>query len=1051
MPNALISALTEPIYARLKAAAVPVGGPGSEYILFFSYTDTRTRARVETFRGSTLADVWRRGTARLRSAMRKNRDAIHWLRVDLVDGMRENEWGRLKQQLTQVKRNYCRQGIALDANCRHAFLETEINANAMFYGGPKYPHCVVNERNFRRYARLRHGLRSVDFSDEAPVWMLSTREFFVAKDAPGVVHELTGPGRAAGRRAVERLDGDILSTLIESGSSFLSRQVGDDGRFIYGWHPCFDREIKAYNRLRHASTTYAMIEAWEVTQDEALGAAIERSLAWLCREAIRTITLPDGTTAAFLVDVGDEIKLGANAVAILAFTQHAVATGCRDHLPLLEQLALGIKHMQRCGDGSFVHVLNYPDLTLKEAFRTVYYDGEATFGLMRLYNLTRDPRWLEVVENAFEYFIAKEHWKHNDHWLSYCVNELTLYRSDERYFRFGIRNVRDYLDFVLNRITTFPTLLELMMAARAMLDRIKQMPEMRHLLDEIDLEKFQRALHFRARYLLNGYFWPELAMFFANPQRIAGSFFIRHHAFRVRIDDVEHYLSGLVAYRNWLINSKDEERERNPVDVMGKYRVRAINNRTNVVAAGSRRCGGINWSALEIEDITTGRWLVPPNAATWSTNGICADPAQFASGQMLLAPSGAAGLRPAALARLAPRSMGIITEGGSEYSGLGVPVLEVADLRATVTSLANAARSAFAGTMVAVTGSVGKTTTTAMAAHALAGIAESDRSRTSANSFYGIGWNLASMSRDASFWVQEMAVQRMDICSQLVQPDVAIVTAIAPAHMEYLKSIENIARLKARIYLGMKPGGIAVINQDMPEFPIFEKAAQNAQLEVVSFGSKENCHARLRGVEGGMVDAVIGSQRVTFELGAPGHHMAMNAIAVLATVSALGLDVKAAAGRFGTFSSLSGRGERRGAIFEGKRIEIWDEAYNANPVSMSAALKMLQASTSVPLASRVLVLGDMLELGPDAQRMHIDLEEDIRAAKPDRVLFCGPLMEGLAKRVLPDVKGCWFPDVKIMERALKAWVHDRDVILVKASHGTRLDRIVKKLSEVRPD
>jgi len=561
MTDTPISLLMQSVYDRLKKAAVPVGQTGSEYILFFSYTDTRKRARVEIYRGSTFDDAWRRGVSRLDRVTRKNPDTIRWLRIDLVDGVRHNDWKTLKQQLTQVKRNYCRQGISLDSGFRHAFLETEINANAMFYGGPKYPHCVVNEKNFQRYARLRHGLAGVDFSDARSVWMFSTRGFFIDLEKRDAVHEIAGPGRSAGRRIIDTLDEDILTELIESSSVFLAGQVGNDGRFIYGWHPCFDREIPAYNALRHASTTYAMIEAWEVTQDERLWAAIDRSLGWLCREAIRTTSLPDGTEAAFLVDVGNEIKLGANAVAILAFTRHATVTGCKDHLPLLEKLALGVQYMQRGRDGSFVHVLNYPDLTLKEAFRTIYYEGEAAFGLMRLYNLTKDERWLATVEKAFEHFIAKEHWRHNDHWLSYCVNELTRYRPDERYFRFGIRNVKDYLDFILNRITTFPTLLELMMAAQAMLDRIETMPEMRHLLNEIDRPKFQRALHYRARYLLNGHFWPELAMFFANPGRIVGSFFIRHHAFRVRIDDVEHYVSGLAAYRHYLLSKTAKAQE----------------------------------------------------------------------------------------------------------------------------------------------------------------------------------------------------------------------------------------------------------------------------------------------------------------------------------------------------------------------------------------------------------------------------------------------------------------------------------------------------------
>lgn len=453
------------------------------------------------------------------------------------------------------------------------------------------------------------------------------------------------------------------------------------------------------------------------------------------------------------------------------------------------------------------------------------------------------------------------------------------------------------------------------------------------------------------------------------------------------------------------------------------------------------------WSAAKMAQLTGGEWLVAPTEESWSTTGICAEATQFGPGQMLLAPAGAAGLRPTVVERLAPQSLGIIAEDGSGYVRSGLPVLKVPDLRKTVTNLAKAARLDFQGTVLAVTGSVGKTTTVAMAAHALAGIGKSDRSRTSANSSYGIGWNLASMSRDAQFWVQEMAIGRMDVCSSLVQPEVAIVTAIAPAHLADFSSTENIAKLKARIYQGMKPGGLAVINRDMPEFQIFEAAALAAQLRIVSFGSTEDCDARFLEFDGSTVRAVVLGKTHAFELGAPGRHMAMNAVAVLASVAGLGLDVAAAARQFKSFKPLTGRGKRSKATFDGKRIEVWDDSYNANPTSMRAALQTMQASASIADSSRLLVLGDMLELGPDAQDMHLRMEGDILAARPDRTLFCGPLMQAVADRVLCEGKGRWFPDVEAMAIALRPWIHDGDVVLVKASHGTHLERIVKILLE----
>lgn len=535
--------------ASLKAALTGkfslLDAPFPAVTLVFAVSDGTARAVTAQGSGADLDAAWDLATAALKKIMARRKLRGRFLRVDWVEKAETWTWDLLRKRLREVKRNYCRKGIALDRSFSRLFLEMEINAQAMLYGGNQVSHCVLNENNFQLAAQQKYGVgTTVDFQGDGEVYILETAGLFCGED--GIVHELYGNGRNAGRRKIESLDDETLADIIRNSSDFLARQVDKEGRFVYGYHPCFNRQIPAYNALRHASTTYSMLEAWEKTRQPELLAAIERALDYLTTQFIR-----DCDDKAFVVDTGNEIKLGANATAILAMTKYSAVLGSDRFTALMEKLALGILHM-RAQDGSFTHVLTWPSLEVKEKFRIVYYEGEAAFALMRLYSLTKDERWIGAVERAFGHFIEKDYWKHHDHWLSYCTNELTLYRPELRYFRFGIQNFEGYLDFVLQRITTFPTLLELMMAGRKMLDRLKAMSNGADILAGLDEARFDQALHFRAAYLLNGHFWPEYAMFFRNPDQILGSFFIRHHAFRVRIDDVEHYLSGLVAYAGLL-------------------------------------------------------------------------------------------------------------------------------------------------------------------------------------------------------------------------------------------------------------------------------------------------------------------------------------------------------------------------------------------------------------------------------------------------------------------------------------------------------------------
>ncbi|MCL1960660.1 MAG: CapA family protein, partial [Desulfovibrionaceae bacterium] len=1047
-------------------------------VLFFSCSDGQRRARVITAAGATPDVAWAAGVARLQALELPAR----WLRVDWVTTAARANWREVRRMFQQVKRNYFRRGIALDAGFERAFLEMELSGNAMLYPGPGVAATAVNERNFLRYARQRHGLTAVDFCDDAPVWLFSTHGAFAGDD--GVAWPLDGDGRDAGRRRIAPLTPPDLTRLIDAGSRYLASQVTESGKFHYGWHPCFDREIPAYNSLRHASSLYAMLEAWEVTREPALLAAIEQSLAYLTGELIHRAALPGGQPAAFLVDPGNEIKLGGNAVSILALTKYSTLLASNRHHELLQELATGILHMQNPQTGAFNHVLDYPSLDVKAAFRTIYYEGEAAFALMRLHALAPDARWIGAVELAFSNFIANGYHQHHDHWLSYAANELTRYRPEERYYAFGIANVEGHLDFVLNRITTFPTLLELMMASAKLLSRLAESGQFAHLLERLDLDKFYRALDARAAYLLNGHFWPELAMFFANPARIVGSFFIRHHAFRVRIDDVEHYLSGYVAYRGHLLAGpvkvapppKPPEPEAPPllpsplageglgergssaeikpaaalpgdgpraearqvIDISALPHTFFPREGADGITLSRQRNARPCWSADELAQATGGRWAVPPPPG-WQAVGLCSSMAAFSPGALAVRELGIA---PAQLRDLRHYLAGVICEKPEKCLELGIPVLAVPAMKAALRNIGKYARNHYNGKVIAITGSSGKTTTIHLLADMLTPFGMVDFSRGSANLSVSAGVTMSNMPRDIPFWLLEMTFDQIDISSKICKPHIAIVLTIAEAHLSHMGDLRGVARQKSLVFEGMEPGGIAVLNRDMPEYELIENAAVKKGLQIIRFGRHQDAQLRLLDYAGGLLR--FSAYGVEYQLTCflPDYVIG-NVLAALACISALGLPMEQCFPILAQAQMLPGRGKRHSLRVDDKPITLIDDAYNANVGSMSASLGSLRAA--VPGQShRLVILGDMAELGAEEAQKHLELEGPIRQAEPDRLLLCGPLMRPLWDRLKLSFKGAWFARPQDVEAEVFSWLMPGDTVLVKSS-GHKLAKVVEKM------
>ena len=375
------------------------------------------------------------------------------------------------------------------------------------------------------------------------------------------------------------------------------------------------------------------------------------------------------------------------------------------------------------------------------------------------------------------------------------------------------------------------------------------------------------------------------------------------------------------------------------------------------------------------------------------------------------------------------------------------PVLRVADTLAGLHALGRFARARFAGRAVAVTGSVGKTTTKEMLRTALAPFGTTEAAAASYNNHWGVPLTLARLAPDAAFAVVEIGMNHageIAPLARLARPHVAIITAIERAHIGHLGSIEAIADEKAAILSGLESGGVAVLPADSPLLPRLRAATGG--LKVLLFGSDPAADASLLDLradaEGSAITAQIGGMRLHFRLGAPGAHMARNALAALAAVHALGLDVARAADAMADFAPLRGRGVRQRIAIPGGTVLLLDESYNASAASVRASLEVLALQ---PASRRIAVLGDMLELGAEGPREHSGLVSSVVSAA-DMVFTCGTLMRHLHDSLPVRVRGEHADDSATLAPIVAAALRPGDAVLVKGSLGSRMSRIVQTLT-----
>jgi UDP-N-acetylmuramoyl-tripeptide--D-alanyl-D-alanine ligase len=388
---------------------------------------------------------------------------------------------------------------------------------------------------------------------------------------------------------------------------------------------------------------------------------------------------------------------------------------------------------------------------------------------------------------------------------------------------------------------------------------------------------------------------------------------------------------------------------------------------------------------------------------------------------------------------------------------VGGPHVLVEDVFAALQALGRAARERSQATILAVTGSVGKTSTKEALFAAL------DRNRPGAvhrsvksyNNHTGVPLSLARMPRGAEFAVLEMGMNHAGEIRGLVaqvRPHLALITAIAPAHIENLGSEEAIADAKAEIFEGLEADGIAIVPNDTPHRDRLVKAARRRADRIITFGTGDAdvhaIHAVSAEAGGSLISAALLERELTFTISQRGEHWVSNALAVLAAVEAVGEDGAVAALAHADPGGLQGRGARHKLRIVGGELLLIDESYNANPASMAATLKSLGAERDA--TRRIAVLGPMRELGEHSGALHAGLAPAILDAHVDRLILIGDEMRPLAEKVVGTISFDLVSSVDEATDALIQTAHAGDAVLVKASNSVGLARLVERMVKGPP-
>ena len=472
------------------------------------------------------------------------------------------------------------------------------------------------------------------------------------------------------------------------------------------------------------------------------------------------------------------------------------------------------------------------------------------------------------------------------------------------------------------------------------------------------------------------------------------------------------------------------------------------------------------WTAAEAVAATGGS-----TPCDWQAGGVSIDTRTLKRGDLFVALKAARDGHDFVAQALEKGAAAALVDHIPEGVDKSAPLLLVKDVQAALEALGQASRARTRARVVAVTGSVGKTSTKEMLRTVLSAQGSVHAAEKSYNNHWGVPLTLARMPRDVDFAVIEIGMNHpgeIAPLSRMAAPHVALVTTVAAAHLAAFESLDGIAAEKASIFDGLVPNGVAVYNGDLPVSSILRDKAQHHAVRLISFGETAGVHHRVQSVtlrdECTVVQGRAWRQPLLYKVMAPGRHYAVNGMAVLAVVAALGLDRALAVTAMGQWNPGAGRGLREKIVLDvvdtGKTIELIDDAYNANPASVGAALEVLAAAEPkhdmgrVSKGRRIAYLGDMKELGSQEVDLHRAIA-DLPALSQISLIHCiGPLMRNLWTVLPPEQRGHWTETSDKMAERVGRDLDAGDVVLAKGSLSMGVGRVVdaiRKLSQATPD